>query len=40
MKKKAFMGYLAPEVDVNEVAVENGIATTLEDPNKDPEIDW
>lgn len=40
MKKKAFMGYNAPEIEVNEVEVENGIASTgnLENPEYDEDI--
>lgn len=34
------VGYLAPEVEVNEVMVEQGIAVTGEDPVVDPEQGW
>lgn len=35
------VGYLAPEIEVNYVAVESGIAATqFVDPEENPEIGW
>lgn len=40
MHKKELMGYLAPEIEVNEVMVESGIATSGGDGNvENPEPD-
>ena len=40
MKTQEQMGYLAPEIEVNEVVVESGIAATgnLENPEFDEDI--
>ncbi len=42
MRREEQLGYLAPEIEVNEVVVESGIATTgggnLENPEFDEEI--
>ncbi len=32
--------YELPELDIVEVEVECGIATTLEDPKEGPEVEW
>ena len=32
--------YLAPEVEILEVAVEFGFSSSIEDPIEDPEQDW
>lgn len=32
--------YENPELEIVEVNVESGIATTLEDPKEGPEIEW
>lgn len=32
--------YLAPEVEIIEVAVEYGFANSIEDPEENPELDW
>lgn len=40
METRATVGYLAPEIEVNEVMVEQGIAVTGEDPVVDPEQGW
>ncbi len=43
MKTKEQVGYLAPEIEVNEVAVEHGIAASpnMENIGKEnPDADW
>ena len=42
MKTKEQVGYLAPEIEVNEVAVEHGIAASnLENIGKEnPDAEW
>lgn len=41
MQTKNVEGYLAPEVEVNHVAVESGIAATqFVDPEENPEAGW
>ena len=43
LMKKELMGYLAPEIEVNEVAVEHGIAASpnMENIGKEnPDADW
>lgn len=32
--------YVAPEIDIVDVAVEHGFAGSIEDPEENPEIDW
>ena len=40
MDSKLFLSYLAPDVEVLEVAVESGFANSIEDPYENPEQDW
>ena len=42
MKTQEQMGYLAPEIEVNEVVVEQGIALSNMEQigGENPEIDW
>ena len=40
MDSKLFLPYLAPDVEVLEVAVESGFANSIEDPYENPEMDW
>ena len=40
MYSKLFFSYLAPDVEVLEVAVESGFANSIEDPYENPEQDW
>lgn len=41
MDSKLFFPYLAPNVEVVTIAVEQGFAlSNLEDPKENPEMDW
>ena len=35
-----FDEYIAPELDINEVAIEQGFMNSMEDPDVNDEIDW
>ena len=32
--------YVAPEINIVDVAVEYGFANSIEDPEENPEMDW
>ena len=40
MDLKLFLPYLAPDVEVIAIAVEQGFANSIEDPYENPEMDW
>lgn len=40
MQIKELPTYFSPEVEVIELCLEGCLASSLEDPNENPEIDW
>ena len=40
MDSKFYLPYLAPDVEVVTIAVEAGFASSMEDPNENPEQPW
>lgn len=40
MQKKRIVGYLAPEIEVNEICAEQGFANSIEQTERQEEFEW